>query len=134
MSKKIRLIHEQDVIPTRFNDRDSARLVTPEREGCDHLSLHICTVPAPFSSPEISYTEDEIMYVIEGEGTMHFDGEVQPFRPGTAMYIPAGCSYRQQASTDLKLVIIIAPPRLRSQWAKRRDLVSLEPEDALRNR
>jgi mannose-6-phosphate isomerase-like protein (cupin superfamily) len=133
MEKRIRLVHEQDIIPTRFKDRDSARLITREREHSDLLSLHICTVPAPFSSPEISYKEDELMYVLEGEGTMEFDGETCEFRSGTAMYIPAGCSYRQKAAKDLKLLIIIAPPRLRSQWAKRADLVSLEPEDAVRS-
>ena len=131
MKKKIRLVHEQDIIPTKFQLRDSARLITKEREHSELVSLHVCTVPAPFSSPEIIYKDDELMYVIEGEGTMVFDGETHEFRPGTAMYIPAGCSYHQHATKDLKLLIIIAPPRLRSQWAKRPDLISLEPEDAV---
>jgi mannose-6-phosphate isomerase-like protein (cupin superfamily) len=134
MNKRIKIVHEQDIIPTKFQLRDSARLITKEREQSDLVSLHICTVPAPFESPEISYKEDELMYVIEGEGVMVFDGETHDFRPGTAMYIPAGCKYHQRATSDLKLLIIIAPPRLRSQWAQRDDLVSLEPEDALKDK
>jgi len=141
MEKKIRIVHEEDIIPTKFRHRDTARLITPEREGSTHCSVHICTIPAPFTSDpvkpgvsEIVYEEDEILYLLEGEGTMIFDGKAHEFKPGTAVYIPAGCKYIQQARKDLKVLVIIAPSRQRSQWANRPDLILLEPEDAVRKK
>jgi mannose-6-phosphate isomerase-like protein (cupin superfamily) len=131
MEKKIKIVYEEDIIPSKFRLRDTARLITKERENSDLCSLHVCTIPAPFTSPEIVYEEDEILYLIEGEGTMIFDGKAHDFRPGTAVFIPKGCKYTQQARKDLKVLVIIAPPRLRSQWAGRPDLILLEPEDAV---
>ena len=141
MEKKIRMIHEDDVIPTIFRHRETKRLITPEREGSERCSLHICTIPAPFTSDpvkpgvsEVVYEEDELLYIIEGQGTMIFDGEAHEFGPGTAIHIPAGCKYYQKASKDLKVLVVIAPPRLRLQWANRSDLLLLEPEDAVKIR
>ena len=141
MEKKIRMVHEDDVIPTIFRHRETKRLITQEREGSERCSLHICTIPAPFTSDpvkpgisEVVYEEDELLYIIEGEGTMIFDGEAHEFGPGTTVYIPAGCKYYQKARKDLKVLVVIAPPRLRAQWANRSDLLLLEPENAVKKR
>ena len=141
MEKKIKLVYEEDIIPTKFRHRDTTRLITKERESSERCSLHICTIPAPFTSDpvkpgtrEVVYDEDELLYIIEGEGTMIFDGEAHDFGPGTAVYIPAGCKYYQQAKKDLKVLVVIAPSRLRSQWVNRPDLLLLEPEDAVKKK
>ena len=139
MEKKIKIVHEDNIIPTKFRHRDTQRLITREREGSERCSMHICTIPAPFTSDpvkpgtsEVVYDQAEILYLIEGEGTMIFDGEAHDFRPGTAIYIPAGCKYFQQAKKDLKVLVVIAPPRMREDWANRPDLLLLEPEDAVK--
>ena len=101
--------------------------------------MRICTIRAAFTSDpvkpgvaEFVSDEDEILYLIEAEGPMIFDGGADEFTPGTAVYIPAGWTCIQQAKKDLKVLVIIAPPRQRTQRAKRPDLILLEPEDAIR--
>jgi mannose-6-phosphate isomerase-like protein (cupin superfamily) len=40
-------------------------------------------------APEHFHTYDEVVYVLEGEGALHVDGESAPLRPGTCVHLPA---------------------------------------------
>lgn len=143
MEKKIKLVREEDIIPTIFERRTSARLITKEREGSEYCSLHICRNHA-FSqwTKDVKYPDaDEIIYNIMGEAELIFDGEVHDFPIGAAMYIPMGQTYRMLCKTDGVVLVVKAPPTLRSEWAtrvegnpQRQDLVLLEPEDAVRKK
>jgi len=135
VKKEFKLVHEEDVIPTIFANRQSARLITKERENSEMLSLHICWHPAPQTTPEVHYTKnDEIMYLMEGEGQLISGDKAYDWKPGAAAYIPQGHRYYIIAKKDMKILIIITPPRLRSEWAKRKDLILLEPENALKEK
>lgn len=135
MKKEIRAVHEDDVISTVFEGRRTARLITKEREGCAPCSFHICYIDRPVMSGTVVYPKnDEIIYMVEGLGRMYWEDKRLDFVPGTAVYIPAGCSYRQEILKPSKIVVIIAPPRLRKEWAPRPDLIQLEPENALKSR
>jgi mannose-6-phosphate isomerase-like protein (cupin superfamily) len=48
----------------------------PERSG------------APGRAPMHSHSYDEVVYVIDGEGTLHFGGRETPIGPGSAMHLP----------------------------------------------
>ena len=127
-----KMVYEEDIIPTIFKDRRVKRLTTPERENSQKVSIHMFTVSAPCTSDEVCDSDHDIgWYVIEGEGEMIYDGEIHPFIPGTAVYIPKGCKYHLIATTNLKIYEVSKPPVRRSDWANRKDLVMLEPEDAV---
>lgn len=135
MEKEIKVVHEEDIIPSIFSDRQSARLITKEREYSETASLHICRILAPLMSDEIFYPDnDELMYLIEGEAQLIYGDKLQDCKPGTAIYVPKGCKYHMFVKKDSKLLVIIAPPRLRSEWAERVNLILLEPENALREK
>lgn len=132
MKKEICVIHENDVIASVFEGRTSARLITKEREKSEMMSFHICKMDRPVMSSGVLYPKnDEIIYLVEGRGRMYWEDKRVDFTPGTAVYIPSGCGYRQEILEPSKIVVIIAPPRLRTEWTKRPDLVQLEPENAL---
>ena len=35
-------------------------------------------------------TSSEVVYILDGEGVMHFDGGIEPLAPGTVSYCPQG--------------------------------------------
>lgn len=140
MEKKIKMVHESEVIPTIFEDRDSARLITQERDGSE-FSLHICTIPGfqRYNYEVIYRDRDELLYLISGQGKMIFSGEDHDFRPGAAFFMPAGGTFKQEAKTELKIIVVMSPPRLRSDWEAKKvpshqSLMLLEPEDAIRKK
>ena len=48
-------------------------------------------------------TEDQLYYVLEGEGTILLGGEELPLRPGIAVAIPPGLSHGVRYPTDRPL-------------------------------
>ena len=53
----------------------------------------------------------EVYYIIEGEGTMHINGDSAPVRPGSTIYIPplAKQSITNSGRTDLRFICIVDP-------------------------
>ena len=39
-------------------------------------------------APDHFHRYDEVVYVLEGEGLLHIDGESEPLRPGTVVHLP----------------------------------------------
>lgn len=118
----------KDVEPTIFKGRESRRLFSPERDNSNKMSLHKVHRWAGISSGETKYAKnDEILYILEGEGYV-FEGEKSyPLRPGSCVFIPANTGYRIYNPSDLRLLAILSPPRYRDEWKERPDLVQLEP-------
>jgi mannose-6-phosphate isomerase-like protein (cupin superfamily) len=40
-------------------------------------------------APDHFHTYDEVVYVLEGEGALHIDGEIAPLRAGSCVHLPA---------------------------------------------
>lgn len=127
MKKEIKIVHETDVEPTIFETRESKRLITKEREGCERLSFHIIKGWAFGKRGPVSYPDnDEILYMLEGDTTIFWKDKMAPLKPGTAVYIPAGCEYYMLNRSTYKIIAVLSPPRLREEWRGRKDLVKLE--------
>jgi mannose-6-phosphate isomerase-like protein (cupin superfamily) len=56
--------------------------------GCGSVTQFIGLVP-PGRAPDHFHRYDEVIYVLEGEGVLHIDGEEAPLRPGACVHLPA---------------------------------------------
>jgi mannose-6-phosphate isomerase-like protein (cupin superfamily) len=63
-------------------------LATPER-GCASVTQFIGYIPVG-RAPDHFHRYDEVVYVLEGEGALHIDGETEPLRAGTCVHLPSG--------------------------------------------
>jgi mannose-6-phosphate isomerase-like protein (cupin superfamily) len=63
-------------------------LATPER-GCASVTQFVGYIPVG-RAPDHFHRYDEVVYVLEGEGALHIDGETAPLRPGTCVHLPSG--------------------------------------------
>jgi mannose-6-phosphate isomerase-like protein (cupin superfamily) len=67
-------------------DREFRYLVNQD-VGCLDATQFVGVIP-PGRAPMHSHSYDEIVYVIDGEGTLHFGGRETPIGPGSAMHLP----------------------------------------------
>jgi mannose-6-phosphate isomerase-like protein (cupin superfamily) len=62
-------------------------LATPD-VGCASVTQFVGYIPVG-RAPDHFHTYDEVVYVLEGEGALHIDGETAPLRPGSCVHLPA---------------------------------------------
>lgn len=56
------------------------------------------------------HREDEIYYVLSGEGMIMMDGEKTPVKPGSVVFVPAGQEHRfTDFPLGLTLLVVFAP-------------------------
>jgi mannose-6-phosphate isomerase-like protein (cupin superfamily) len=67
-------------------DREFRYLVNQD-VGCLDVTQFVGVIP-PGRAPMHSHSYDEIVYVIDGEGTLHLGGRETPIGPGSAMHLP----------------------------------------------
>jgi mannose-6-phosphate isomerase-like protein (cupin superfamily) len=63
-------------------------LATPET-GCASVTQFVGYIPVG-RAPDHYHRYDEVVYVLEGEGRLHVDGETAPLRSGSCVHLPAG--------------------------------------------
>ncbi|MDQ3894977.1 MAG: cupin domain-containing protein [Actinomycetota bacterium] len=91
---------ELSTVPTngrtvRWEDRPSLP-ASPDREfrflvdkdvGCHDITQFVGVIPSG-CAPTHSHTYDEVVYVIEGEGLLHLNGEKTPIAAGSCIHLP----------------------------------------------
>jgi len=57
-----------------------------------------------------NYLEDELYYVVGGQGTIRVGPEDRPVTPGTAVFVPAGVEHHFHSITaELRILVVFAP-------------------------
>jgi mannose-6-phosphate isomerase-like protein (cupin superfamily) len=67
--------------------REFSLLAQPDN-GCASVTQFVGYIP-PGRAPDHYHRYDEVVYILEGEGGFHADGETEPLQPGTAVHLPA---------------------------------------------
>ncbi len=82
---------------------------TPE-VGCRSVTQFIGLVP-PGRAPDHFHTYDEVIYILEGEGELHIDGEQAELRPGSCVHLPARLVHclANTGETELRLLGVFRP-------------------------
>jgi mannose-6-phosphate isomerase-like protein (cupin superfamily) len=90
-------------------DREFRYLVTAE-VGCRDLTQFFGVI-APGRAPDHSHVYDEVIYVLEGQGTLHIDGEHEPVAAGTCIHLPPLREHSLENSGEgpMKVVAVFHP-------------------------
>ena len=67
--------------------REFSLMAHPEN-GCESVTQFVGYIP-PGRAPDHFHLYDEVVYVLEGEGAFHVDGESAPLRTGSCIHLPA---------------------------------------------
>ena len=65
------------------------RLLASPELGCRSVTQFIGYIPV-VRAPDHFHKYEEVVYVLEGEGKVHIDGETAPLHAGTCVHLPAG--------------------------------------------
>ena len=75
------------------------------------LSLGLYVLPAGEKDPQGPHTEEEVYYVLEGQGIVRVDEEDRPVSAGSTVFVGVGVEHRFHSITqDLKILVFWAPP------------------------
>jgi mannose-6-phosphate isomerase-like protein (cupin superfamily) len=111
---KIKFIHEDDIKGKSLPGRTSKVLIGPETAESKNLGFIITVMePRTIQSPPHAHpAEDEVIYVIDGEGEITSGNEKADIYPGIAMYVPAGVLHNIENKSDreMKLACCFNPP------------------------
>ena len=76
------------------------------------LSVGLYCLPAGAVDPQDPHTEDEIYYLIRGNGVVNIGGQDQPVREGSTIFVRKGVEHKFHSITeDLTILVVFAPPR-----------------------
>ncbi|MGA2926586.1 MAG: cupin domain-containing protein [Solirubrobacteraceae bacterium] len=86
------------------------RIVADPRSGLRSATHFVGYVP-PGRAPDHFHAYDEVIYVLEGTGTLHVDGVEQPLGPGSCLQLPARTVHCLENSGRevLRLVAVFRP-------------------------
>jgi mannose-6-phosphate isomerase-like protein (cupin superfamily) len=74
------------------------------------LSVGLYELKAGENDPQQPHTEDEVYYVIDGQGEIFVDGEDREVNAGSIVYVAAGAEHRFHSITkNLSLLVFFAP-------------------------
>jgi mannose-6-phosphate isomerase-like protein (cupin superfamily) len=108
VGRRIVRYDDQPSLPAS-GDREFRYLVTDE-VGCRDLTQFFGVI-APGRAPDHSHVYDEVIYVLEGEGTLHIDGEHEPVASGTCIHLPPLREHSLENSGEgpMKVVAVFHP-------------------------
>ena len=94
---------------TASGDREFRYLVTDE-VGCLDVTQFRGDI-APGRAPDHSHVYNEVIYVLEGEGALHTDGEDAPVSAGSCIHLPAYLLHSLENSGDstMRIVAVFHP-------------------------
>jgi quercetin dioxygenase-like cupin family protein len=123
------VVSEREVAERREDgDTAAVRTTIDASAGCERLEQRVIRFGPGRSRPRRLGDRQEVIYVAEGEGTVHVGGEAHRLEQGTGVYLTAGEEYEvvNDGRGDLVVVSVTAPqehdapPRGRVvRWADR---------------
>jgi mannose-6-phosphate isomerase-like protein (cupin superfamily) len=64
------------------------RLLATTEHGCASVTQFVGFIPVG-RAPDHFHTYDEVIYILQGDGALHIDGETAPLAAGSAVHLPA---------------------------------------------
>ncbi|HZR94333.1 MAG TPA: cupin domain-containing protein [Gaiellaceae bacterium] len=79
-------------------------LATPDR-GCASVTQFVGYIPVG-RAPDHYHRYDEVIYVLQGEGALHIEGETAPLQQGTCVHLPSGLVHCLENTGDGEMHVL----------------------------
>ncbi|GAB5469324.1 MAG: hypothetical protein Kilf2KO_23540 [Rhodospirillales bacterium] len=99
--------------PPAHYDAHSKMLVTPASDATKQLDFRISSYqPKGYVAPHKHKVQEQIYYVLEGEGLMELDGERHVVGPKSCIFLPPGVEHAiyNTGLEDLVFFVVTSPP------------------------
>ncbi|MEM2841638.1 MAG: cupin domain-containing protein [Candidatus Bathyarchaeia archaeon] len=109
-----RKIHYSEVELKRLEGRDLRLAVTEGTIGAREMCVGIIWLkPGAVTKPcHAHLREEEVIYIVEGDGEVWVDGEKAPVRAGDFVLFPKNSKHmlRNSGNTTMQVLFIFSPP------------------------
>jgi mannose-6-phosphate isomerase-like protein (cupin superfamily) len=102
------VVHLDDIEPTRDGGSE-VRVTFDSRNGCDRLTQRVLRLDAGSAHDRRTGSDQEVLYVASGRGSVTIDGGGHDLEPDTGVYVAPGTEYVIRADDDLTIVSVVAP-------------------------
>lgn len=76
----------------------------------DSMSLGLYALPAGGVDPQQPHDEDEVYYIVSGQGQITVGEESEPVQPGSIVFVAAHVPHKfHDITEDLKILVFFAP-------------------------
>jgi mannose-6-phosphate isomerase-like protein (cupin superfamily) len=97
-------VADQPVIPAG-KDREFKFVIDPDA-GCQEVTQFVGWIP-PGRAPTHYHLYHEVMYILDGEGVLHLDGQPDtPIQPGTCIHLPPPVEHCVENTGDHPLRVL----------------------------
>lgn len=100
-------------LPGHFGGALSKLIATPENAPTKYFDFRLSTYqPKGFVEKHSHEIEEQIYYILEGEGLMELNGTTNIVRPGRTIFIPPKVDHalHNTGTKDLTFLVITSPP------------------------
>lgn len=97
-------------LPQLVEERQRSERLYLEFLRVPTLSVGLYALPAGASDPQQPHTEDEVYYVVSGQGQLRVGGEDRAVQAGSIVFVGAGVEHRfHSIQRDLSILVFFAP-------------------------
>jgi len=95
-------------------------LIAGEQTNGAYAVVEIFTVPGGGPPPHIHHREDEMFYILEGEGTIFAGDDTIRASAGTCVHVPTGMvhHYKNEGNRPLRLLVMYTPAGFEGYFLK----------------
>ncbi len=108
------IVHEKDIETLDMPGRKLKWLFHPEDGKSEQFSMNVIRIePGETVKPAHAHpNEEELIYIISGQGEVYVDGEIESIQAGHAVKFPAGAVHmvRNTSEEVMKIVCFFTPP------------------------
>jgi len=79
-------------------------------DGAPHFAVRQITVEPAGATPHHQHDYEHEVVVLEGSGTVWFDGEERSIKPGDVVFVPAGHVHQFRAAADEPMRFLCVTP------------------------
>jgi mannose-6-phosphate isomerase-like protein (cupin superfamily) len=102
------VVHPDEVEPRREGNVE-VRTTFDSGNGCERLEQRVVRVGLGPSPERRLEDRQEILYVVDGHGTLHLAGDKHALEPDMGVYIARDETYRIEADDELTIVSVVTP-------------------------
>lgn len=100
-----RVVRYRDRPPLPAGKDREFRYLVHRDTGCPDVTQFIGLIP-PGRAPDHSHVYDELVYVVDGRGTLHVEGKRFPIEPGTCIHLPPLLAHALENQTDAPMRVL----------------------------
>ena len=106
------VVDENDLEPFRGDDDTATvRVAFDAANGCERLEQRLIRFGPGWSAERKLAGQQEVLYIVEGQGRLHLDGQTHELEPNMGVFLAPGETYAVEntEAQDLHVLSVLAP-------------------------